>query len=83
MRYYRNLFLSLVATVAVSQFAYADTSLSGDAKRGEALTAVCAACHSSDGNSAVPNFLSLLDSAKNIFTSSYWISKKSVGLLLK
>ncbi len=28
----------------------------GDAARGEALTAVCAACHGPDGNSPAPNF---------------------------
>jgi cytochrome c553 len=28
----------------------------GDAKKGEALVAVCSACHGADGNSAAPNF---------------------------
>jgi cytochrome c553 len=28
----------------------------GDAKKGDALVAVCAACHGPDGNSAAPNF---------------------------
>jgi cytochrome c553 len=47
-----KLLISLLVTFGISGVAQAE----GDAAAGKANTAVCAACHSADGNSAVPNF---------------------------
>ncbi len=47
-----KLLISLLVTFGISGVAHA----AGDAAAGKANTAVCAACHSADGNSAVPNF---------------------------
>ncbi|MCP8690492.1 c-type cytochrome [Marinobacterium sedimentorum] len=47
-----KLLISLLVTFGISGVAQA----AGDAAAGKANTAVCAACHSADGNSAVPNF---------------------------
>ncbi len=48
--------VSLLLTLGVSAAAQAADPIVGDAKAGQAKTAVCAACHSPDGNSAAPNF---------------------------
>ncbi len=47
-----KLLVSLLLTLGVTGLAQA----AGDAAAGQAKTAVCAACHSPDGNSMVPNF---------------------------
>ena len=47
-----KLLISLLVTFGISGGAQA----AGDAAAGQANTAVCAGCHSADGNSAVPNF---------------------------
>lgn len=47
----------LIASVLM--MAAAHGVMAGDAAAGKAKTAVCAACHGADGNSAVPNFPSL------------------------
>nr|WP_067299062.1 c-type cytochrome [Marinobacterium profundum] len=47
-----KLLISLLVTFGISGVAQA----AGDAAAGKANTAMCAACHSADGNSAVPNF---------------------------
>ena len=47
-----KLLVSLLLTLGLTGVAQA----AGDATAGQAKTAVCAACHGADGNSAVPNF---------------------------
>ncbi len=47
-----KLLVSLMLTLGVTSFAQA----AGDAVAGQEKVAVCAACHSADGNSVVPNF---------------------------
>lgn len=47
-----KLLISLVVSLGISGVAHA----AGDAAAGQAKTAVCAACHSADGNSMVGNF---------------------------
>ncbi|MBC9248740.1 cytochrome C [Pseudomonas alcaligenes] len=48
--------VSLLLTLGVSAAAHAADAIVGDAKAGQAKTAVCGACHGPDGNSAAPNF---------------------------
>lgn len=48
----KNLVFGVLLAVGVTGTAQA----AGDAAAGQAKTAVCAACHSPDGNSVVPNF---------------------------
>lgn len=45
----------LAGLMALSSYAFA-AKPAGDAERGKALTATCAACHGADGNSAAPAF---------------------------
>jgi cytochrome c553 len=45
----------LASLLAISSHAFS-AKPAGDAERGEALTATCAACHGADGNSAAPAF---------------------------
>lgn len=47
-----KLLISLMLTLGITSVAQA----AGDAGAGRAKTAVCAACHNADGNSAIPNF---------------------------
>ena len=47
-----KLLVSLMLTLGVTGFAQA----AGDAAAGQTKVAVCAACHSADGNSVAPNF---------------------------
>lgn len=47
-----NKMLLILASVCIAGQAYAG----GDAARGQAKSAACAACHGADGNSAVPTF---------------------------
>ncbi|GGO77200.1 cytochrome c4 [Marinobacterium nitratireducens] len=47
-----KLLISLLLTLGISGLAQA----AGDAAAGQAKTAVCAACHGADGNSAIANF---------------------------
>lgn len=47
-----KLLISLMLTLGIAGVAQA----AGDAAAGRGKTAVCAACHSADGNSAIPNF---------------------------
>lgn len=47
-----KILVSLLLTLGLTGVAQA----AGDATAGQAKTAVCAACHGADGNSAVPNF---------------------------
>ncbi|MEK1905306.1 MAG: c-type cytochrome [Pseudomonas sp.] len=51
-----KLLVSLLLTLGVSAAAHAADAIVGDAKAGQAKTAVCGACHGADGNSAAPNF---------------------------
>lgn len=51
-----KLLVSLLLTLGVSAAAHAADAIVGDAKAGQAKTAVCGACHGPDGNSAAPNF---------------------------
>lgn len=48
----KKLIVSLFVIAGMTGFTHA----AGDAEAGEALTAVCAACHGADGNSAVATF---------------------------
>ncbi|MDX5371056.1 MAG: cytochrome c4 [Pseudomonadaceae bacterium] len=48
--------VSLLLSLGVSVAAQAADPIVGDAEAGKAKTAVCAACHGGDGNSAAPNF---------------------------
>ncbi len=47
-----KLLISLLMSAGIAGVAHAD----GDAKAGQPLTAICAACHGADGNSMAPNF---------------------------
>lgn len=47
--------LALIFTVALA-FVSTNTFAAGDAAKGKALSATCAACHGANGNSMVPNF---------------------------
>ena len=47
-----KLLISMLLALGISGYANA----AGDAAAGQAKTAVCAACHSADGNSVTPNF---------------------------
>lgn len=47
-----KLLISMLLTLGITGVAHA----AGDAAAGQAKTAVCAACHGADGNSAIPNF---------------------------
>jgi cytochrome c553 len=47
----KNLLISLIVSAGLMSVAHA-----GDADAGKAKAAICAACHSADGNSMVPNF---------------------------
>jgi cbb3-type cytochrome c oxidase subunit III len=47
-----KLLIGLLLTLGITGVANA----AGDAAAGQGKTAVCAACHSADGNSAIPNF---------------------------
>lgn len=47
-----KLLISLLLTLGIAGVANA----AGDAAAGQGKTAVCAACHGADGNSAIPNF---------------------------
>lgn len=47
-----KLLIGLLLTLGITGVANA----AGDATAGQGKTAVCAACHSADGNSAIPNF---------------------------
>ena len=52
-----KLFVSLLLTLGVTGMAQAaGSAVVGDATAGQAKTAVCAACHGPNGNSAAPNF---------------------------
>lgn len=52
-----KLFVSLLLTLGVTGIAQAaGSAVVGDATAGQAKTAVCAACHGPNGNSAAPNF---------------------------
>ena len=53
--YMLRLIIGLIVCLSVTEFAFA----AGDADRGKTLTAVCAACHGADGNSAAGTFPSL------------------------
>lgn len=47
-----KLLISLLVTVGITGVAHA----AGDAAKGKGMTAMCAACHGADGNSAIANF---------------------------
>ena len=48
---------ALMATIGLTTFATADeTKKTGDAEKGKALSASCAACHGADGNSTNPEW---------------------------
>ena len=52
-----KIFVSLLLTLGVTGMAQAaGSAVVGDATAGQAKTAVCAACHGPNGNSAAPNF---------------------------
>jgi len=47
-----KLLISLLVTIGITGVAHA----AGDAAKGKGMTAMCAACHGADGNSAIANF---------------------------
>lgn len=61
--------LTKYAIVSLAALATVQTaSAAGDATKGEGLTAMCAACHGQDGNSAAPNFPKLANLGEKYLT---------------
>ncbi len=70
-------FLLILGFATLAPVAYA----AGDAARGEALVATCAACHGADGNSPAPNFPKLAGLGERYMTKQLIDIKSGVRVV--